>query len=128
MVVKIEIEIIRNEFSRAAGGFDYNIVKCFGQQFTGTLFLIFQIIFYGQAFFRILYTADGKTVQIIGGVRWNAKSWKQKRRVIGRKRFDPRTCQLDLRLIQTRIVNTTNFEHEGYAGELSKISCEDMYA
>lgn len=73
------------------------------------------------------YTADGKTVQIIGGVRWNAKSWKQKRRVIGRKRFDPRTCQLDLRLIQTSIVNTTNFEHEGYAGELSKISCEDMY-
>ena len=63
MVVKIEIEIIRNELSRAAGGFDYNIVKCFGQQFTGTLFLIFQIIFYGQAFFRILYTADGKIFQ-----------------------------------------------------------------
>ena len=27
MVVKIEIEIIRNELSRAAGGFDYNITS-----------------------------------------------------------------------------------------------------
>ena len=58
MIVEIEIEIIRYEFSRADGGFDDNIVKCSRQQFAGTLFLIFQIIFYGQALFRILYTAN----------------------------------------------------------------------
>ena len=73
------------------------------------------------------YTAAGTAVQIIGGVRWNAKSWKQKRRVIVRKRFDSRTCQLDLRLIQTSIANTTNPLHKGYAGELSLASTEDMY-
>lgn len=73
------------------------------------------------------YTAAGTAVQITGGAKWNAKSWKQERRVIARKRFDPRTCQLDLRLIQTSIVNTTNPEHDGYAGELSLASTEAMY-
>ena len=73
------------------------------------------------------YTAAGTAVQIIGGVRWNAKSWKQQRRVIARKRFDSRTCQLDLRLIQTSIVNTMDPQHNGYAGELSLASTEDMY-
>ena len=73
------------------------------------------------------YTAAGTAVQIIGGVSWNAKSWKQKRRVIARKRFDSRTCQLDLRLIQTSIINTMDPQHNGYAGELSLASTEDMY-
>lgn len=73
------------------------------------------------------YTTDGTAVQITGGVKWNAKSWKQKRRVIARKRFDSRTCQLDLRLIQTSIANTTNPAHTGYAGELSLVSTEAMY-
>lgn len=59
------------------------------------------------------YTAAGTAVQIIGGVQWNAKSWKQKRRVIARKLFDSRTCQLDLRLIQTSIANTTDPQHKG---------------
>ena len=73
------------------------------------------------------YTAAGTAVQITSGVKWNAKSWKQQRRVIARKRFDSRTCQLDLRLIQTSIVNTTNPKHSGYAGELSLVSTENLY-
>lgn len=47
------------------------------------------------------YTTAGTAAQIIGATDWNAKSWNQPRRVIARKRFDRRTCQLDLRLIQT---------------------------
>ena len=66
-------------------------------------------------------------MQIIGKTDWNAKSWKQKRRVIARKRFDSITCQLDLRLIQTSIVNTKDLQNKGYAGELSLASTEDMY-
>ena len=73
------------------------------------------------------YTTTGTAEQTIGETDWNAKSWKQKRRVIARKRFDSITCQLDLRLIQTSIVNTMDPQHNGYAGELSLASTEDMY-
>lgn len=73
------------------------------------------------------YTAAGTAAQIIGATDWNAKSWNQPRRVIARKRFDCRTCQLDLRLIQTSIACTKDPEKEGYAGELSLTSISDMY-
>ena len=73
------------------------------------------------------YTTAGTAAQIIGATDWNAKSWNQPRRVIARKRFDRRTCQLDLRLIQTSIACTKDSAKEGYAGELSLITISDMY-
>lgn len=73
------------------------------------------------------YTAAGQAIQITGATDWNAKSWKQSRRVIARKRFDLRTCQLDLRLIQTSIASTRDLDNQGYAGELSLSSISDMY-
>ena len=73
------------------------------------------------------YTTAGTAAQIIGATDWNAKSWNQPRRVIARKRFDRRTCQLDLRLIQTSIACTKDPAKEGYAGELSLITISDMY-
>lgn len=74
------------------------------------------------------YTATGTAAQIIGATDWNAKCWKQPRRVLARKRFDRRTCQLDLRLIQTSIACTKDPEKDGYAGELSLTTISVFYS
>lgn len=73
------------------------------------------------------YTVAGTAAQITEATNWNVKSWKQPSRVITRKRFDCRTCQLDLRLIRASIACTKEPEKESYAGELSLISISDMY-
>lgn len=73
------------------------------------------------------YTTSGTTERTIGGTNWQAKSWEQERRVIGRKRHDPKTDQMDLRLIQTNILWTRDEKAQGYAGELSHCTMSELY-
>ena len=72
-------------------------------------------------------TTSGKASRMIGGVDYQCKNWTRKRRVVARKQYDQRTHQADLRLIQTNIVHTTDRNHEGFCGELSSISNEQLY-
>lgn len=73
------------------------------------------------------YTTGGKASRILGGIDYQAKSWTKKRRVVARKQYDRRTRQVDLRLIQTNIVHTTDRSHEGFCGELSSVNNEKLY-
>ena len=73
------------------------------------------------------YTTAGTAAQIIGATDWSALSRNQPRRVITRKRFDCRSYQLDLRLIQISITCTKAPEKEGYARELSLTTISDVY-
>lgn len=79
------------------------------------------------------YTTSGQAWRKLGElVGYKAKSWKQSRRVIARKQHDPRTNQMDLRLIQCNIGTSSaqtplKPDSPGNCGELSLLSPEDLY-
>ena len=51
------------------------------------------------------YTTKGTAFRTLGElISYKAASWKFHRRLIARKQHDPKTNQIDLRLIQTNII------------------------
>ncbi len=74
------------------------------------------------------FTTEGFAWRKLGVlVNYQAKSWKTPRRLIARKQYDPRTNQMDLRLIQTSVRETDNPEDEGYCGDLSAMGADRLY-
>ena len=74
------------------------------------------------------FTADGTAVKITGNIDYRAKTWTNDRRVVARKLFDKQRSQMDLRLIQTNIVHTTDINNPGYFGALSAKTDDDLYS
>lgn len=74
------------------------------------------------------YTTKGRAWRTLGElIGYKASSWEKDRRVIARKQHDPRTNQLDLRLIQTNIVKGAKFGETGYCGQYSSFNPERLY-
>lgn len=74
------------------------------------------------------FTTAGEAWRKIGELtNYQAKGWTRKRRIVARKQHDPRTNQMDLRLIQTSIKYVSDPKAEGYCGELSAMDSEQLY-
>lgn len=66
------------------------------------------------------YTTKGTAFRTLDElIGYKAASWEYDRRLIARKQHDPKTNQIDLRLIQTNIIKGAKFGAKGYCGQCS---------
>ncbi len=74
------------------------------------------------------YTTKGTAFRTLGElIGYKAASWEYDRRLIARKQHDPKTNQIDLRLIQTNIIKGAKFGAKGYCGQCSSFNPERLY-
>ena len=74
------------------------------------------------------YTTKGTAFRTLGElIGYKAASWEYDRRLIARKQHDPKTNQIDLRLIQTNIIKGAKFGAKGYCGQCSSFNHERLY-
>ena len=74
------------------------------------------------------YTTKGTAFRTLGKlIGYKAASWEFHRRLIARKQHDPKTNQIDHRLIQTNIIKGAKFGDKGYCGQCSSFNPERLY-